>query len=171
MWDNITMDFVTKLPRTSNGCDAIWVIVDRLTKSAHFLPMRETDPIDKLARLYIKEVVTRHGVPVSIICDRDPRFTSHFGEHFPQAMGTSLARTIALLTFHTNNQLPASFKAAHCGTYGRKMSLAVAGPRGRRCSTHRSRAYTRDNRKDCENQNDSMRRYRQKVFVDVRHSL
>ncbi|GKC56993.1 putative reverse transcriptase domain-containing protein, partial [Tanacetum coccineum] len=63
-WDNITMDFVTKLPRTTNGCDAIWVIVDRLTKSAHFLPMKETDPIDKLAILYIKEVVTRHGVPV-----------------------------------------------------------------------------------------------------------
>ncbi|GKE49668.1 putative reverse transcriptase domain-containing protein [Tanacetum coccineum] len=77
-WDNITMDFVTKLPRTANGCDAIWVIVDRLTKSAHFLPMKETDPIDKLARLYIKEVVTRHGVPVSIICDHDPRFSSHF---------------------------------------------------------------------------------------------
>ncbi|GJW47225.1 putative reverse transcriptase domain-containing protein [Tanacetum coccineum] len=77
-WDNITMDFVTKLPRTANGYDAIWVIVDRLTKSAHFLAMRETDPIDKLARLYIKEVVTRHGVPVLIICDRDPRFSSHF---------------------------------------------------------------------------------------------
>ncbi|GKB03560.1 putative reverse transcriptase domain-containing protein [Tanacetum coccineum] len=55
-WDNITIDFVTKLPKSSNGCDAIWVIVDRLTKSAHFLPMRETDPIDKSAKLYIKEV-------------------------------------------------------------------------------------------------------------------
>ncbi|GJS44575.1 putative reverse transcriptase domain-containing protein [Tanacetum coccineum] len=73
-WENITMDFVTKLPRTQSGNDTIWVIVDRLTKSAHFLPMRETDPMDKLAKLYLKEVVTRHGIPVSIICDRDPRY-------------------------------------------------------------------------------------------------
>ncbi|GJW56624.1 putative reverse transcriptase domain-containing protein [Tanacetum coccineum] len=64
-WENITMDFVTKLPRTQSGNDTIWVIVDRLTKSAHFLPMRETDPMDKLAKLYLKEVVTRHGIPVS----------------------------------------------------------------------------------------------------------
>ncbi|GJW19509.1 putative reverse transcriptase domain-containing protein [Tanacetum coccineum] len=75
-WDNITMDFVTKLPRTPSGYDTIWVIVDRLTKSAHFLLMRENDPMDKLARLYIKEVVTIHGIPVSIICDRDVGFTS-----------------------------------------------------------------------------------------------
>ncbi|GJS52516.1 hypothetical protein Tco_0625878 [Tanacetum coccineum] len=89
-WDNITMDFVTKLPRTQSGNDTIWVIVDRLTKSAHFLPMRETDPMDKLARLYLKEVVTRHGIPVSIICDRDPRFTSNFWRSFQKAMGTRL---------------------------------------------------------------------------------
>ncbi|GJV09674.1 putative reverse transcriptase domain-containing protein [Tanacetum coccineum] len=72
-WDNITMDFVTKLPKSSQGYDTIWVIVDRLTKSAIFTPMRETDSIEKLARMYLKEVVTRHGIPVSIICDRDPR--------------------------------------------------------------------------------------------------
>nr|GEW83381.1 putative reverse transcriptase domain-containing protein [Tanacetum cinerariifolium] len=71
-WDNITMDFVTKLPKTQSRNDTIWVVVDRLTKSAHFLPMKEIDPMDKLARLYLKEVVTRHGIPVSIICDRDP---------------------------------------------------------------------------------------------------
>ncbi|GKD51798.1 reverse transcriptase domain-containing protein, partial [Tanacetum coccineum] len=59
-WDNITMDFVTKLPRSSQGYDTIWVIVDRLTKSAIFIPMKETDPLEKLARLYLKEVVTRH---------------------------------------------------------------------------------------------------------------
>ncbi|GJU11254.1 putative reverse transcriptase domain-containing protein [Tanacetum coccineum] len=77
-WDNITMDFVTKLPKTSNGNDTIWVIVDQLTKSAHFLPMRENDSMDKLARLYLKEMVMRHGIPVLIICDRDGRFTSNF---------------------------------------------------------------------------------------------
>ncbi|GKB98523.1 reverse transcriptase domain-containing protein [Tanacetum coccineum] len=62
----------------SQGYDTIWVIVDRLTKSAIFVPMRETDPIEKLARMYLKEVVTRHGIPVSIICDRDPRFALNF---------------------------------------------------------------------------------------------
>ncbi|GJT65986.1 putative reverse transcriptase domain-containing protein [Tanacetum coccineum] len=89
-WDNITMDFVTKLLRTQSGNDTIWVIIDRLTKSTHFLPMRETDPMDKLARLYLKEVVTRHGIPVSIICDRDPRFASNFWRSFQKAMGTQL---------------------------------------------------------------------------------
>nr|GEZ40860.1 putative reverse transcriptase domain-containing protein [Tanacetum cinerariifolium] len=73
-WDNITMDFVTKLPKSSQGYDTIWVIVDRLTMSAIFTPMRETNPIDKLARMYLKEVVTRHGIPVSIICDHDPSY-------------------------------------------------------------------------------------------------
>ncbi|GJR61308.1 putative reverse transcriptase domain-containing protein [Tanacetum coccineum] len=65
-WENITMDFVTKLPRTAAGQDTIWVIVDRLTKSAHFLPMREDDTLEKLTRQYLKEVVSKHGVPVSI---------------------------------------------------------------------------------------------------------
>ncbi|GJZ51713.1 putative reverse transcriptase domain-containing protein, partial [Tanacetum coccineum] len=77
-WDNITMDFVTKLPKSSQGYDTIWVIVDRLTKSAIFTPMRETDPLDKLARMYLKEVVTRHGIHISIIYDPDPRFFSKF---------------------------------------------------------------------------------------------
>nr|GFB33688.1 putative reverse transcriptase domain-containing protein [Tanacetum cinerariifolium] len=71
-WDNITMDFVTKLPTSSQGYDTIWVVIDRLTKSTIFTPIRETDPMDKLARIYLKEVVTRHGIPVSIISDRDP---------------------------------------------------------------------------------------------------
>nr|GEW11923.1 hypothetical protein [Tanacetum cinerariifolium] len=62
-WDNITMDFVTKLPKTQSGNDTIWVVVDRLTKSVHFIPMKEINPMDKLARLYLKEVVTRHGIP------------------------------------------------------------------------------------------------------------
>ncbi|GKF69382.1 putative reverse transcriptase domain-containing protein, partial [Tanacetum coccineum] len=77
-WDNITMDLVTKLPKSSQGHDTIWVIVDRLTKSEIFTPMRETDFLEKLARIYIKEVVARHGIHVSIICDCDPKFASHF---------------------------------------------------------------------------------------------
>ncbi|GJW87585.1 reverse transcriptase domain-containing protein [Tanacetum coccineum] len=89
-WDNIMMDFVTKLPKSSQGYDAIWVIVDRLTKSAIFMPMRETDPMDKLARMYLKEVVTKHGIPVLIIGDRDPRFASNFWRSLQKALGTSL---------------------------------------------------------------------------------
>ncbi|GJX97689.1 putative reverse transcriptase domain-containing protein [Tanacetum coccineum] len=94
-WDNITMDFVTKLPKSPQGHDTIWVIVDRLTKSAIFTPMRETDSMEKLARLYIKEVVVRHGIPVSIICDRDPRFASHFWRSLQKALGTSLDMSTA----------------------------------------------------------------------------
>ncbi|GJT10600.1 putative reverse transcriptase domain-containing protein [Tanacetum coccineum] len=94
-WDNITMDFVTKLPKSSQGYDTIWVIVDRLTKSAIFIPMKETDPLEKLARMYLKEVVTRHGIPVSIICDRDPRFASNFWRSLQKALGTSLDMSTA----------------------------------------------------------------------------
>ncbi|GJS54308.1 putative reverse transcriptase domain-containing protein [Tanacetum coccineum] len=77
-WEKIAMDFITKLPRSSSGHDAIWVIVDRLTKLAHFLAIREDYSMEKLARLYIDEIVARHGVPTSIISDRDGRFTSRF---------------------------------------------------------------------------------------------
>nr|GEZ96745.1 putative reverse transcriptase domain, ribonuclease H-like domain, aspartic peptidase domain protein [Tanacetum cinerariifolium] len=94
-WDNITMDFNTKLPKSSQGFDSIWVIVDRLTKSAHFLPIREYDPMDKLARLYLDRIVTRHGTPVSIICDHDGRFTSNFWKTFQKALGINLDMSIA----------------------------------------------------------------------------
>ncbi|GJW05493.1 putative reverse transcriptase domain-containing protein [Tanacetum coccineum] len=77
-WERITMDFVTKLPKTSSGHDTIWVIVDRLTKSAHFIPTKAIDSMETLTRLYIKEIVSRHGVPISIILDHDSHFTSRF---------------------------------------------------------------------------------------------
>ncbi|GKD18814.1 putative reverse transcriptase domain-containing protein, partial [Tanacetum coccineum] len=93
-WDNITMDFVTKLPKSSQGYDTIWVIVDWLTKSAIFTPMRETDPLDN-ARMYLKEVVTRHRIPVSIICDCDLRFASNFWRSLQNALGTSLDMSTA----------------------------------------------------------------------------
>ncbi|GJZ28588.1 putative reverse transcriptase domain-containing protein [Tanacetum coccineum] len=89
------MDFVTKLPKSSQGYDTIWVIVDRLTKSAIFIPMREMDPMDKLERIYLKEVVTKHGIPVSIICDRDPRFATNFWKSLKKALGTSLDMSTA----------------------------------------------------------------------------
>nr|GEV61791.1 reverse transcriptase domain-containing protein [Tanacetum cinerariifolium] len=94
-WDNITMDIVTKLPKSSQGFDTIWVIVDRLTKSAHFLPIRENDTMDKLARLYLDRIMTRHGTPDSIICDRDGRFTSNFWKTFQKALGTNLDMSTA----------------------------------------------------------------------------
>ncbi|KAJ9544313.1 hypothetical protein OSB04_024020 [Centaurea solstitialis] len=89
-WERISMDFVTKLPKTKKGHDSIWVIVDRLMKSAHFLPIRETYSIDRLAQLYVNEIVMRHGVPISIISDRDSRFTSRFWQSLQAALGTSV---------------------------------------------------------------------------------
>nr|GEX45395.1 putative reverse transcriptase domain-containing protein [Tanacetum cinerariifolium] len=94
-WDNITMDFVTKLPKSPQGYDTIWMVVDRLTKLAIFAPMRETDPQEKLVKLYLKEVVARHGIPVSIICDRDPIFASRFWRTLQKALGTSLDISMA----------------------------------------------------------------------------
>ncbi|GJT16083.1 putative reverse transcriptase domain-containing protein [Tanacetum coccineum] len=93
--EKITMDFVTKLPKSSSGHDTIWVIVDRLTKSAHFLPIREDYKTEKLAKIYTNEIVARHGVPVSIILDRDGRFTSHLWQAFQEALGTRLDMSTA----------------------------------------------------------------------------
>ncbi|GKB01637.1 hypothetical protein Tco_0829681, partial [Tanacetum coccineum] len=94
-WERIAMDFVTKLPRTSSGHDTIWVIVDRLTKFAHFLPIREDYKMDRLARLYLKEIVARHGVSISIISDRDSRFTSRFCQSMQEALRTRLDMSTA----------------------------------------------------------------------------
>ncbi|GJT69383.1 reverse transcriptase domain-containing protein [Tanacetum coccineum] len=97
MWkcERIMMDFVTKLPKTSSRHDTIWVIVDRLTKSAHFLPTRETDIMETLTSLYIKEIVSQHRVPISIISDRDSRFTSRFWQSLQSALGTQLDMSTA----------------------------------------------------------------------------
>nr|GEV54799.1 hypothetical protein [Tanacetum cinerariifolium] len=95
IYEGIAMDFVTKLPRTSNGHDTIWVIVDRLTKSAHFLPMREDYKMDRLARLYLNKIVARHGVSISIISDRDSRFTSRFWQSMQEALETRLDMSTA----------------------------------------------------------------------------
>ena len=84
------MDFVVGLPHSKNGCDSIWVIVDRLTKSAHFLPVKAIYSIVKLAKLYVKHIVCLHGVPVSIVSDRGSIFTSQFWQKLQEAMGTRL---------------------------------------------------------------------------------
>nr|GEU80626.1 putative reverse transcriptase domain-containing protein [Tanacetum cinerariifolium] len=93
-WDNITMDFITKLPKSSQGFDTIWVIVDRLTKSSHFFPIRENDLLDKLASLYLNMIVARHGILVSIICNRDGRFTSNFWRSFQKLWGYAQGLTL-----------------------------------------------------------------------------
>ncbi|GJS67151.1 putative reverse transcriptase domain-containing protein [Tanacetum coccineum] len=95
VYERIAMDFVTKLPRTSSGHDTIWVIVNRLTKSAYFLPMREDYNIDRLARLYLNEIVVRHGVSISIISDHDSHFTSRFWQSMQEALGTRLDMSTA----------------------------------------------------------------------------
>nr|GEV66941.1 putative reverse transcriptase domain, ribonuclease H-like domain, aspartic peptidase domain protein [Tanacetum cinerariifolium] len=94
-WEKIIIDFVMKLPKTSSEHDTIWVIIDRLTKSVHFIPTRETDIMETLTRLYIKEIVSRHGVPISIISDRDSHFTSKFWQSLQNALGTKLDMSTA----------------------------------------------------------------------------
>ena len=103
-WEHVMMDFVTHFPRTLQRHDAVWVIVDRLTKLTHFLTVRMTFTLEKLCRLYIQEIVRLHGVLVSIVSNRDPRFTTHFWKSFQKAMGTQLTMTTA---FHpqTDGQL------------------------------------------------------------------
>ncbi|GJZ39156.1 putative reverse transcriptase domain-containing protein [Tanacetum coccineum] len=109
-WPNMKAEIATYLPKTTSGQDTIWVIVDRLTKSAHFLPMKETDSMEKLTRQYLKEVVSRHGVPVLIISDRDSKFTSHFWKSLNEALEFSYKNS-----YHTSIKT-ASFEAL----YGRK---------------------------------------------------
>ncbi|GJS48981.1 reverse transcriptase domain-containing protein [Tanacetum coccineum] len=94
-WERITMYFVTKLPKTTNEHDTIWVIIDCLTKSAHFIPTREIDSMETLTRLYIKEIVSRHGVPISIISDHDSHFTSRFWQSLQSTLGTQLDMSMA----------------------------------------------------------------------------
>ena len=91
------MDFVTHLQRTPQGHDAVWVIVDRLMKSTHFLAVQMTFTLERFCRLYIREIVRLHGVPVSIVSDRNSRFTMHFWKSFQKAMGTRMTMST---TFH-----------------------------------------------------------------------
>nr|GFB93112.1 putative reverse transcriptase domain-containing protein [Tanacetum cinerariifolium] len=94
-WERITMDFIIGLLRTPSRYDSIWVIVDRLTKSAHFLPVKTTDSMENLTQLYLKEVVCRHGIQISIISDRDSKFTSRFWRSLQEALGTRLDMSTA----------------------------------------------------------------------------
>nr|GEW77949.1 putative reverse transcriptase domain-containing protein [Tanacetum cinerariifolium] len=128
--EGITIDFVTKLPKTNSRHDTIRVIMDRLTKSAYFLPMREDYKMDRLTRLYLSEIVARHGVPISIISDRDSRFTSRFWQSMQEALGTracvldfegSWDVHLSLVEFSYNNSYHSSVRCAPFEElYGRK---------------------------------------------------
>nr|GEW66146.1 putative reverse transcriptase domain-containing protein [Tanacetum cinerariifolium] len=131
-WDNITMDLITKLPWSKSRHDAIWVIVDRLTKSAHFLTIHEDFSTERMARLYIDVIVTRHGVPVSIIFDRDARFTTHFWKMVQKALGTRVDLSTAYhpqtdgKKFSHNNCYHSSIQCAMFeDLYGRKCRSSV----------------------------------------------
>ncbi|GKB59432.1 putative reverse transcriptase domain-containing protein [Tanacetum coccineum] len=144
-WEKITTDFITKLPKMAAGFDSIWVIVDRLTKSAHFLPMKEPNSTEKLTRLYMKEIVARHGIPVSIISNRDSHFTSRVWQSLHKAMdmlracmidfGNGWDRHLPLVEFSYNNSYHTSIKAAPFeALYGRKFSrlrIRIASARDR----------------------------------------
>nr|GEX05820.1 putative reverse transcriptase domain, ribonuclease H-like domain, aspartic peptidase domain protein [Tanacetum cinerariifolium] len=132
-WERITMDFITKLPRTQSGYDAIWVIVDRLTKSAYFIPVNEKFKTKKLAQLYLKDIVCKHGVPVSIISDRDPIFASRTIQTLEDMLracvidfGNGWDKHLPLTEFSYNNSYHASIKAVPFeALYGRKCRSLV----------------------------------------------
>nr|KYP76741.1 Transposon Ty3-I Gag-Pol polyprotein [Cajanus cajan] len=94
-WDSISMDFVVALPRTVRGHESTWVIVDKLTKSAHFLIINIKHSLERLAKIYHDDIVRLHGVSFSIVLNRDPRFTSRFWESLQQALGTQLRLSLA----------------------------------------------------------------------------
>jgi hypothetical protein len=94
-WEDISMDFITGHPTTSKGNDSIWVIVDRLTKLAHFLPVKMTFRPPQYAEKYISEIVRLHGIPKTIVSDQGSQFTAHFWEHLYKGLGTSLVRSTA----------------------------------------------------------------------------
>ncbi|KAG8474862.1 hypothetical protein CXB51_031586 [Gossypium anomalum] len=127
-WERVTMDFVSGLPLTPSKKDSIWVIVDRLTKSAHFIPVRTDFSLQKLAKLYVAEIVRLYGVPVSIISDRDPRFTSRFWQKLHETLGTRLKFS---MTFH-----PQTDEFVYNSSYQASIRMApYEALYGRRCRT------------------------------------
>nr|GFC96434.1 putative reverse transcriptase domain-containing protein [Tanacetum cinerariifolium] len=125
-WEGIAMDFMTKFPRTSSGHDTIWVIMDGLTKSAYFLPLHEDYKMDRLARFYLNKIVARHCVLISIISNRDIRFTSRFWQSMQEALGTRLDMRswdvhLSLVEFSYNNSYHYNMRCAPFkALYGRK---------------------------------------------------
>ncbi|GJU85667.1 putative reverse transcriptase domain-containing protein [Tanacetum coccineum] len=125
-WENITMDFVTKFPKMTSGQNTIWVIVDRLTKSSHFLPMKETDTMEKLTRQYFKEVVLRHGMPIDGQSKRTNQMLKDMLRACVMDFGKGLDRHLPLIEFSYNNRYHTSIKAAPFeALYGRKCQSPI----------------------------------------------
>nr|GEV15873.1 retrotransposon protein, putative, Ty3-gypsy subclass [Tanacetum cinerariifolium] len=125
-WNNFTMDFVTKLPRMQSGNDTIWVVVGRLTKSAHFLPMKKNDPMDKLARLYLKEVVTGHGIPTDGQSERTIQTLKDMLRACVIDFGNGWERHLTLIEFSYKNSYHVSIKATPFeALYGQKCRSPV----------------------------------------------
>jgi hypothetical protein len=103
-WENICMDFIMGLPRTSHGYNSIWVIVDRLTKSAHFIPVAMTYRVRQYAELYISHIIRYHGILKIIISDRGSIFIAHFWEQLHECLGTHLIRSSAYHPRQTDRQ-------------------------------------------------------------------
>jgi hypothetical protein len=102
-WDNVGMDFITGLPRTKSGYDSIWIVVDRLTKVSHLIPVKTTYTSARLAKIYMNIIVCLHGVPKSIVSDRGTQFTSHFWRQLHESLGTRLEFSTAFHP-HTDGQ-------------------------------------------------------------------
>nr|GEU33541.1 putative reverse transcriptase domain-containing protein [Tanacetum cinerariifolium] len=179
-WDNITMDFVTKLPRTQSRNDTIWAIVDRLTKSAHFLPIKETGLMDKLARLYLKEVVTRHRIPVSIIYDRDPRQSERTIQTLEDMLracmiefGNGWERHLPLVKFSYSNSYHVSIKAASFeALYGQKCQSPVCWAEVRDAELTSPELIHETTEKIVQiKQRIQVARDRQKSYADVRREV
>jgi hypothetical protein len=94
-WEEVDMDFITGLPRSDRGHDSIWVIIDRLTKVAHFIPVKTVFNGRRLAKLYLAHIVSLHGVPKVIVSDRGSQFTSRFWNSLHEALGTKLSFSTA----------------------------------------------------------------------------
>nr|GEV44674.1 putative reverse transcriptase domain-containing protein [Tanacetum cinerariifolium] len=151
----ITMEFVSGLPRTLSGYDSIWIIVDHLTKSTHFLPMKKTDNIEKLAQQYPKEIVCRHGVPVSIISDKDSLFTSRFWKTLQEALGTQLNLST---TYHPETDGQS------------ERTIQTLEDMLRACPTHWPIIDPRNDKKIVQIKNRLLTaRSRQKSYADVKH--
>jgi hypothetical protein len=110
-WDQIGMDFIVGLPRTRAGCDSIWVVVDRLTKLAHFIPVKTSYNNAVLAELYMSRIVCLHGVPKKTVSDRGTQFTSHFWQQLHEALGTHLI-SVQLITHRQTVRLKELIKSS-----------------------------------------------------------
>ncbi|GKA81207.1 putative reverse transcriptase domain-containing protein [Tanacetum coccineum] len=177
-WEHITMDFVMGILRTSSGYDFIWVIFDRLTKSAHFLPMKKTDSMEELTRLYLKEIVCRHGVPLLIILDHDSRFSFGFWRSLQNALGTNLKMSTTYhpkmdgqseRTIQTIKDMLRSYATPFEALYGRKFRSPVCWSKVGDSQLTRPELIRETTKKIIQIKNRLLTsRSRQKSYADVR---